>query len=96
MTNIRIPVEGERILVPVDIRGRVDWLPAIVTSPPEYGPAGHCPGYFCFNLAGTVTGIGGAAQIGYDEYCGEGVAWRFEDGAVPLLPLPTRGEEASL
>jgi hypothetical protein len=82
MSPVRLPRTGERISIPVGDQ----WLPAVVSSETEFGPAGHCPGYFCFNLLGTKSTIGGCGTVGTEETYdghpsthGEGRGWRFDD-----------------
>lgn len=82
--GVRLPAKGDRIAVPV----QGHWLYARVSSPSEFGPAGHCPGYFAYELEGALATIGGCGIVGeggpYDTVA-EGRGWRFE--AEPTPPV---------
>jgi hypothetical protein len=73
---IRVPQKGDAIEAQI-VPGL--WLPAVVASSPEFGPAGHASGIFAFEVAGTCGNhIGGASHVVTAEFApGEGTLWRW-------------------
>lgn len=97
ISDIRVPLKDDRIRIPVEHDGLTLWLPAVVTSPAEYGPAGHCPGFFCWSLLGTRGGsVSGCGEVGPADFAGEGVAWNFDGATVTVLSADELDAELAL